>query len=302
MIRIRSLIALFAVAVAGCAGSGSSTFAPTSFTPSAVPANRIAFMREFDATTDELVSINPDGTGLTAHARIPYVVDVWDVDAAGSKLLAVTRNADGVSSDVRLIGLDGAVAANLTNVQFEAIESVRFSGDYKRFVASGTANGGAPMVVMGNADGSGQSVVLDVATLAIFTSTGTLAIGGETTDPVPQPFVGLMTGDGATMTSLVKRVQPIDIDESGGTIVYSASVGGDASGVTALFGVGASGGAPTALYAATSGIDSDPKISKDGSLVYFFREGAGLMSVPITGGTPKTVFKEINLTRLLRSR
>ena len=299
MKRIKALPALgLSVYLAGCGGANFYSSKATS----PVPKSQIVYTVAESATTDALMSCDLDGAHPTFHASLPLSLEVHDVDASGTKLLAVADNADGVTVDVQLTDLTGKLVSQITNLQFDDIVSVRYSRDFSKIVISGTFNGGTPAIVTANADGSNQQTILDTAEIATLTASNMLAVGGLTNSTVPVPFVGLMSIDGLTVTKLVTNVQPIEIDEFGGKIAYSASIGGDASGTTAISVVSAAGGSPTSLYPVTSGIDAYPRFTSDGSSVVFVHDGIGLFSVSAAGGTPKKLLSDVNVQNILSIR
>ncbi len=286
------LFALAALALVGCGGSGGSASVPTS---------RIAYVAALSPSQDGIYSVNPDGTGQTLHSQFSKDIDVWDIDQAGSRLLAVFENPVTNSFDVKVCGLDGTVMATITTLNFDEISSAQFSRDYTKVAVSGYLNGGATVVLTANADGTSLQRVDGQASLGILTSGNQIAIGGESGGELNRPFVGVMSRDGAVVTSLVPNAEPLDLDELNGDIIYSSSIGGDASGVTGISLVRA-GIAPRALFPAGTALHASPKFSVDGSSVYFIREGVGIFSVPVGGGTPIQRVANPQITRILRAR
>lgn len=291
---------LAALAITGCGGSGTTVTPPNS-TP--IPTNRIVYLVSRDASNTDILSCTPDGNDRKLHGTVSSRFDIQDVDASGQNLLAVVENSDHLSVDVQLIGLDGSKKAQLTNLSLEDIVSVRYNRTFSKFVVSGTYNGGAPVIVTANANGSGLQMVEEVAELATFTTSGSLAVGGLTKAEVPQPFVGTMLTDGSLMTKLVSGIQPLEMDEYNGNVVYSASVGGDASNQTGISTVPTTGGVATNISSPTTGnIDAYPKFTLDGARVTFIRSGLGIMSVLRSGGLLRLISSEPNVEKIVRIR
>ena len=287
------LSALAVVAVVGCGGSGAST--------SSIPLNKITYVAALSATQDGVYSANPDGSGQTLHSQFSKDIDVWDVDQAGSRLLAVFENPVTNSFDVKLCQLNGSVILTLTSLNFDEISSAQFSRDYTKVAVSGYLNGGTVVVITANADGSGVQRVDGKASLGVLTSTNQIAIGGLSEGELGRPFVGLMSRDGNTVANIVDRAEALDIDELNGDITYSSSIGGDESGVTGVS-IARAGSAPRVLFPAGTSLNGNPKFSTSGSSVFFVREGVGIFSVSVAGGTPAQVVASPQITRILRVR
>ena len=284
---------LAAFAIVGCGGSDSSS-------PS-IPLNRVAYVAELSATQDAIYSANPDGSGVTLHSKLSKDVQAFDVDQTGTALLAVVYNSTKDSYDVKLCGLDGTVKKSLTNLDYDEITNVQFNRSYTKVVVSGFLNGGVSSILTVNADGTGVQTVNNQGSLGVFTSSGKLAIGGETSGEVSRSFVGTMDLDGGAVSNLVANVEPLALDELNGAIAYAASIGGDASGVSGISLV-QPGMPPRALYVAGTTIDSDPRFSTDGTAVFFVRDGSGIFRVPLGGGVPTSIVANRDVSRILRVR
>lgn len=282
---------------AGCAGSGT-----VGFSPSPVPANRIVFLAATSETSDGLFSTDLAGGDERQHAQIAGTDTVWGVSAAGDRLLIERSALDGTSS-AYLIDLDGQNPLQLSPIRFDVIESMAFSRDYASIVIGGVDSDGISTVVTLPSGGGAGQVVENVARMASFGPAGSLVIGGEADGELDTSFVGTMKVDGTDVTVLLNGVDPIGLDFSPGAsaLAYSASVGGDASGSTAIATIPLAGGAPATLVSSAH-LNVSPKFSLDGASVYFIREGVGVMRVPTAGGAVATVAAVPNALHLVTVR